>query len=174
MIARPEVGEYVSYYAGYIARVAENADVIAVMSSQGEELRKLLKSVSDAQANVRPAPGEWSIKEVVAHINDTERVFAYRAMRVARGDQTPLPGFEQNDYINATDFNTRSLADLVDEFDFQRRANVLLFKGLSAEELARQGIASGNPASVRALVYMLAGHVIHHVVSLQTDYKVGA
>lgn len=173
MIARPQANEYVSFYAGYVQRVPENADVMALLNSQPDELHSLLQQVTDEQANARPAPGEWSIKEVVAHIADTERIFAYRAVRIARGDKTPLPGFEQNDYINATDFNTRSLADLVAEFSFQRRANVLCFKALTADEVARQGVASDNPISVRALLYILAGHVIHHVVSLKTDYKVG-
>jgi hypothetical protein len=172
MIARPQVDEYSSFFGGYIQRIPENADIIAVLSSQPDEVRALLKNVSEAQANVRPAPGEWSIKEVMGHVNDAERIFAYRAVRIARNDSTPLPGFEQNEYVTATDFNARSLSDLVDEFDFQRRANVLCFKTLSAEETARRGTASNIPITSRALLFVMAGHVIHHIESLKTSYKV--
>lgn len=173
MIPRPQAHEYKSFFANYIQLVPENVDIIAVLSSQPDELRSLLQHVSDEQANARPAPDEWSIKEIIGHVNDTERIFAYRAVRIARGDATPLPGFEQNAYVRATDFNRRSLSDLLDEFEFQRRANVLCFKGLSADECARMGTASDNPISARALIYVTAGHVMHHIHSMKTDYKVG-
>lgn len=174
MIARPQADEYAPYYAGYIGRVPDGADLSAVLAQQPDELRALLAATSEDTANVRPAPGEWSIKEVVGHINDCERVFAYRAMRIARGDSTPLPGFEQNAYVEGTDFNRRALADLVEEFALQRRANLLTFRPLTDAETARLGTASGNPFSARALLYALAGHVMHHVESLKTTYKVGA
>ena len=172
MIAYPQPDEYKSFFTGYIQRVPENTDIIALLTSQPDELRKLLQNVSDKQANSRPAPGEWSIKEIMGHINDTERIFTYRALRISRNDPTPLPGFEQNDYIIATDFNARSLSDLLDEFTFQRRANILCFKPLSAEETARRGVASHAPISSRALLFVMAGHVMHHIESLKTDYKV--
>lgn len=174
MIPRPQADEFNPYYAGYIQRVPQGGDVFAMLSQQPDELRALVQSVSDEQANVRPAPGEWSIKEVLGHIVDTERVFAYRAVRIARGDTTPLPGFEQDDYVRATDFNARSVSDLVEEFEFQRRANLLCFRPLTAEETERRGAASNYPVSVRALLYIMAGHVAHHVESLKTDYHVGA
>lgn len=174
MIPRPQADEFNPYYAGYIQRVPQGGDVFAMLSQQPDELRALVQSVSDEQANVRPAPGEWSIKEVLGHIVDTERVFAYRAVRIARGDTTPLPGFEQDDYVRATDFNARSVSDLVEEFEFQRRATLLCFRPLTAEETERRGAASNYPVSVRALLYIMAGHVAHHVESLKTDYHVGA
>lgn len=174
MIAYPQPDEYKSFFTGYIQRVAEGTDIIALLSSQPDELKTLLQSVGDDQANSRPAPGEWSIKEIIGHLNDTERIFAYRALRIARNDSTPLPGFEQNDYVTATNFNARSLGDLLDEFTFQRRANVLCFKPLSAEETARRGTASNNPISSRALLFVMAGHVMHHIESLKIDYKVTA
>ena len=174
MIARPQTDEYAQFYAGYIQRVPQGADIFALLSSQPEELRSLLQSVSGEQANVRPAEGEWSIKEVLGHICDGERVFAYRALRFARGDTTPLPGFEQNDYVDATDFNQRSLADLLEEFTLQRRANLLCFKPLTDAEISRRGTASNNPISVRAILFILAGHVMHHIESLKTSYRVGA
>ncbi len=172
MIARPQADEYNPYYAGYIQRVPDGADLFALLSSQPDELRALLRNVGDERANERPAPGEWSIKEVVGHVNDTERVFAYRAMRVARNDATPLPGFNQDDYVRATDFNARSLSSLLDEFEAQRKANVLSLQPLSEAETARRGTASSSPVSVRALLYIMAGHVAHHIESLQTSYHV--
>lgn len=173
MIPRPKADEYKGFFANYIQRVPENVDIVAVLASQPDELRSLLQSVGDEQANARPAPDEWSIKEIMGHVNDTERIFAYRAVRIARGDATPLPGFEQNDYVRATDFNRRSLTDLLDEFEFQRRANVICYKSWSDDECARMGTASSNPISARALIYVTAGHVMHHIHSMKTDYKVG-
>lgn len=172
MIARPQSDEHGQYYSTYINRVPDGADLFAVLSAQPDELTALLQRVSAEQATTRPAPGEWSINEVMGHICDTERVFAYRALRIARGDTTPLPGFDQDEFVRATDFNARSLADLLEEFSLQRRANVLCFRALTDEETQRRGTASNNPASVRALLYILAGHVMHHVESLKTDYKV--
>ncbi len=173
MIPRPQTDEYAPFYAGYIQHVPEDADIAVLLRTQPDELRALVAHLSDEAANQRPAPGEWSVKEVLGHINDTERVFAYRALRIARGDTTPLPGFEQNDYVTATHFNARSLANLVDEFDAQRRANVLCFQSLTEAETARRGTASNNPVSARALLYIMAGHVNHHLHSLRTDYGVG-
>ncbi|MFN8560767.1 MAG: DinB family protein [Anaerolineae bacterium] len=172
MIARPQADEYAPYYGQYIRRVPDGADIFTVLSGQPDELRALLASVSDERANLRPAPGEWSIKEVVGHVCDAERIFAYRALRVARGDSSPLPGFEQDDYVRATDLNVRSLPDLIEEFALQRRANVLCFQPLTEAESQRRGTASSSPVSVRALLFMMAGHVMHHIESLKTDHKV--
>lgn len=173
MVPRPQEGEYFPYYGNYIGRVPEGADVLGLLASQPAELQALLSNVSDAQANAYPAPGEWSIKEVLGHLLDTERVFAYRMLRFARDEKQPLPGFDQNEYVKATDFNRRAVADLLEEMSFQRRANVILIKSLTDEETARMGSASGNPMSARAVVYMLAGHVDHHVESLKTSYGLG-
>jgi uncharacterized damage-inducible protein DinB len=173
MISRPQPDEYAPYYGRYIERIPDGSDIFAVLSGQPEELRKLLQEVSDEQANIRPAPGEWSIKEVVGHVCDAERIFGYRTLRVARGDKTPLPGFEQDDYVRGTDFNVRLLIDLIDEFTAHRRANVLCFKPLTEAETVRRGTASDYPVSVRSLLYMMAGHVTHHLESLRTDYRVG-
>ena len=172
MIARPQSDEYGEFYAGYIKRVPESSDIFALLAGQPDELRMLLERVTDEQASVRPAPAEWSVKEVIGHVNDTERIFAYRALRIARGDTTPLPGFEQNDYVTNTDFNKRSLADLLDEFEWQRRANVVCFKPLTEAEIARRGTASTLGVSARALLYIMAGHVLHHYESLKVDYHV--
>lgn len=172
MIPRPQADEYAPFYAGYVQRVPEGSDIFDLLRRQPDELRALLANVTDAQANSRPAPGEWSVKEVIGHVNDTERIFAYRALRIARGDTTPLPGFEQNAYVEGTDFNARSLRDLLDEFAAQRTANVLCFQLLGMAEIERRGTASENPVSVRALLYIMAGHVAHHIESLRTDYQI--
>ncbi|MEO8392666.1 MAG: DinB family protein [Chloroflexota bacterium] len=174
MIPRPQADEHSPYYSRYIDLVPEGKDIYALMSAQPDDLRTLLQGVSEDQADARPAPGEWSIKEVIGHICDAERIFAYRALRVARADATPLPGFEQDGYVTATNFNARSLSDVVEEFSLQRRANVLCFKPLSEAELIRRGTASNNPVTVRAILYMMIGHVMHHVESLKTSYHVGA
>lgn len=168
-LARPGDDEYGSFYAGYVQSVPEG-DLFAIMAKQPDALRDLLKAVDETTAGGRPAPGEWSIKEVIGHINDGERVFSYRATRISRADETPLPGFEQNSYVENGDFNARSLADLLEEFDLLRRANLLQFKALKPEAFTRRGTASGYGISVRALLYVLTGHVEHHFVSLRDVY----
>jgi hypothetical protein len=168
-ITRPAEHEYAPFYAGYIARVPDG-DIFDILTGQIGTLRVLLAKVSPAQADFRPGPAEWSIKEVVGHMIDTERVFAYRALRVSRKDQTPLPGFDQDAYIQATNYGARTLADLLDEFDLLRRSNLLAFKPLPAEASLRLGMASGFVVSARALIYMLAGHAEHHMQSLRDDY----
>ncbi len=172
MITHPQADEYDAFYGGYIQRVAVGSDIFVLLSRQPDDLRTLLQNVDDAQANARPAPGEWSIKEVVGHINDAERIFAYRALQIARGDTTPLPGFEQDDYVREADFNARSLSDLLDEFAAQRQGDVICFGALSAKAIWRRGTASDKPISVRGLLYIMAGHVLHHIESLKVDYKV--
>ena len=172
MIQPPQSDEYGVYYGRYIQRVPTDRDFFSMFAEQPDQLRALVQHVSEDGANVRPAPGEWSIKEVIGHINDTERIFAYRALCMARGDTQPLPGFEQDDFVRGTDFNQRTLSDLLDEFASQRRANLFCFKPLTDGEFERRGTASGNSFTVRALLYVLVGHVLHHVESLQVDYKV--
>ncbi|MBZ0284342.1 MAG: DinB family protein [Anaerolineae bacterium] len=173
MIPRPEASEYAPFYNGYVQCVPEGSDIFDLLSQQPDELNTLLQLVNEEQANHHPAPGEWSIKEVIGHIADTERVFAYRAVRIARGDTTPLSGFDQDAFVKGTDFNSRTLKDLLAEFSLQRQANVLCLKPLTGAEIARQGTASNAAVTVRAILYILAGHVIHHIESLKTSYKVG-
>ncbi len=168
-IHRPGENEYAPFYAGYIQQVPDG-DIFEILARQSDALRRLLAVLPAQQADFRPGPAEWTIKEVIGHINDTERIFAYRTLRISRGDQTPLPGFEQDDYVRTAYFGDRTLHDLLEEFDLQRRANLLAFRGLSKEDSLRQGTASGAAVSVRALLYMLAGHVEHHITSLKQDY----
>lgn len=166
---RPEATEYAPDYGGYISRVA-HGNIIEILGHQIETTVALLHGLSDSQGKSRYAPEKWSIKEVIGHLIDSERVFGYRALRFARNDQTPLSGFEQNDYVREAAFDEQSLSDLASEFEHVRRANLHLLRGLKAEAWDRRGEANGNTASVRALVYIIAGHELHHVDIIRTKY----
>jgi uncharacterized damage-inducible protein DinB len=172
MIARPLPEEYTGFDASYVARVPGEADVFAVLRAQPDQLRALMQNVWDDEAGRRPKPGEWSIKEVIGHVCDQERVFAYRLLCIARGDTAPLPGYDQEAYVASTDLNARNLAGLLDEFDLQRRANLLCFEALDDFELSRTGTANNSVVTPRALLFLMAGHVMHHLGSLQADYNV--
>lgn len=171
-IRRPAPDEYAPFYAGYVTQ-AGNGDVLARLGAQMSELETMLASLDDDAAGYRYAPGKWSIKEVVGHLGDAERVFAYRLLRFGRGDTTPLPGFEENSYVAAADFDARSLASLVGELGALRAATLELISGLPAAAWERSGTASGATVSTRALVYILAGHLAHHVRILQERYGLG-
>jgi hypothetical protein len=166
---RPDHTEYAPYYERYVSLVPEG-DIASILEQQLEETLSLLASISETKAMHRYAAGKWSIKELVGHIIDGERIFAYRALRFARNDSNPLPGFEQDDYIRNAEFDSRTLADLVEEFNHLRRANIYLFKSLSSEAWHRRGIASENEVSVRALAYIMAGHITHHLEVLRSRY----
>ena len=169
LISPPVAGEYNPYYDEYIRRVPEG-DVLAFLEIQLSHTLDTLRELSDEQANSYPAPGEWNIKQIMGHLSDTERIFAYRALRIACGDVSPLPGFTQNPYVENGGFELRNLADLLDEFAVIRRSNLFLFRNLSPEAVLRMGTASDNPVSVRALIYCCAGHEHHHMESIRTVY----
>lgn len=167
----PETDEYAPYYGRYIATVA-GADLRAVLADQVDVLRAASAGLSEAGALQRYGEGKWSVKEVVGHISDAERVFAYRALRIARGDRTPLPAFDENAYVATGGFDRRPLGDLVDDFEAVRRQTLSLLAGLDAEAWARVGIASDHPISVRALFHIAAGHARHHLRLLASRYGV--
>ena len=169
-LSSPTSDEYADFYAGYIQFAQARGDVLAALPKQIEEIKSTLGSLSDEQALFRDAPKEWSIKEVMGHLNDVERVFSYRLLRVSRNDPTPLPGFEQVDYVREAGFNQRAILDLIQEFEYLRRANILAIKNMSEEAVLRRGTASGFTVSARALIYMLVGHVDHHMASLNEKY----
>ena len=168
-INRPEQTEYNPYYEKYVSLVPAG-DVVETLSRQSEETLALLRSIDEARAVYRYEPDKWSIKQVVGHICDGERVFAYRALRFARSDETPLPGYEQDDYARAGNFDARTLADLAAEFERVRAATVALFRSFDAEAMQRRGKANDNEVSVRALAHIIAGHELHHVQVLRTRY----
>ena len=165
--ARPEPGEYSPYYAGYVSSVPDG-DLIAIL--EREETRALLGGLSDEGARKRYAAGKWSVKEVIGHIADTERVMAYRALRFGRGDPTPLPGFEQEDFVRGAAWDEMPLRSLLDDLGLVRRATVSLFRGFSEKALSRQGTASNAPVTVRALAAIIAGHERHHLRILRERY----
>jgi hypothetical protein len=158
---RPAATEYASYYGTYISLVTTD-DILGALESQRLQTFQLIAPRSERDGNFRYAPGKWSVKEVVGHLSDAERIFSYRALRIARGDATPLAGFEQEDYIRGGNFADRTLADLSQEFSAVRAATLALFASLSDEFWARRGTASNNEVTVRALAYIIAGHELHH------------
>lgn len=168
-ISPPEADEFDQYYGRYISLVG-GEDIISAFKNQIDETQKLLSAVSEDKANFRYAEDKWSIKEVVGHLIDGERIFAYRALRISRNDRTPIEGFEQDGYIENSDFDKRSLADLTEEFVLNRKANILMFQSLSETAWNRRGTASDCPVSVRALAYIMAGHELHHIKILKERY----
>jgi hypothetical protein len=169
-ISLPATDEYAPFYEDYIQRASQRDDIYAALSHQIDELRSTLETLSDAQARFKPGPQEWSIKEVVGHINDVERVFSYRLLRVSRNDATPLPGFEQEDYVRMAGFDEYSLNDLLAQFEYLRLANIIAIQHMNIEAVERRGTASGMTVSARALIYMIVGHVDHHIASLKEKY----
>ena len=145
-------------------------DIVAVLEAQRLQMAQLFAARSERDGNFRYGPDKWTVKEVLGHITDSERIFAYRALRIARGDATPLSGFEQDDYVRAGGFGERSLADLAEEFGLVRSATVSLFRPLGEEAWLRRGVANKNEVTVRALAYIIAGHELHHREILNERY----
>ncbi len=168
-MTKPDSTEYAPYFEKYISLVPEGA-IAVTLGNQIESTLSLIRSLSDAQGDLRYAPGKWSVKEVIGHLIDAERIFAYRALRFARNDATPLPGFDENGYVANAGFGSRSLADLAEEFEHTRKSNVSLFKHLDGVSLLRRGAANDNEISVRAIAYIVAGHELHHVGILRSRY----
>lgn len=168
-IARPQPGEYAPYYDRYISLV-EGEDILATLDRQRREMVLLLSGRNEEDGDFRYAPGKWSAKEVLGHICDTERIFAYRALRLARADATPMEGFEQDDYVRNGPFAQRLLSDLVEDFIAVRRATLSLFRNLDEAAWSRRGVANKNEVTVRALAYIIAGHELHHRNILEEKY----
>lgn len=166
---RPDSGEFNEYYGMYIGQVPDG-DVLETLANELEDTLALLRSLSDEQALHRYAPDKWSVKEVIGHMVDAERIFATRALAFARSDPEAYPSFEQNGYVAAAHFGGRSVASLAGEFEYLRRANLLLFRSLSGEEAMRRGVASGFEFTARAIPFILAGHEIHHKHVIREKY----
>jgi hypothetical protein len=163
--------DYPPYAKRYVDLVPEE-DIIAGLEKQGRETAALLRSLSEEKASSRYAPEKWTIKTVVRHFTDAERIFSYRALAIARGDKNSLPGFEENDYAAASDADQQRMRDLADEYESVRRATVALYRGLSQDAWKRTGTANGNPATVRGLAYTTLGHERHHLKVLREKYDV--
>lgn len=166
---RPQKGEYADYYEKYIALVP-SGDFLEILQEQKKSTIQLLSSLSDQQADFRYAPGKWSIKEVLGHISDFERIFVYRLLRIARGDQTPLASFEQEGYIQTGNFSARKLADLLEEFSAVRDATIALIRSLDGAAWLRRGIASQKEITATALAFIIAGHERHHRMIIEERY----
>jgi hypothetical protein len=168
-IALPGTDEFAPYYGKYIARLIGD-DVFPMLEGQAGTTAKLLAATPESLAGHRYGPGKWSVREVVGHLSDSERVFAYRALRIGRGDDTPLAGFDENLYVPGGRFERRTLADVTAEFAAVRAATLALFASFDEQALLLRGTANANPVSVRALAAILAGHEKHHVELLRERY----
>jgi uncharacterized damage-inducible protein DinB len=166
---RPQSNDYAPYYGKYVMLVPDG-NFLEILESQIQEMKQLLEPLSDQQADFRYAPGKWSIKETLGHISDAERIFAVRILRIARGDQTPLPGFEQDDFVKVSNAASRKLADLLDEFTAIRRASIALIRSLDDASWLRRGTASDNQVTVLAIAFIIAGHVLHHRIIFEKQY----
>jgi hypothetical protein len=169
--ARPEASEYAPFYHGYVTMVPEG-DVVELLRSTGRELLEALGRIPEARGGHRYAPDKWTIREVVGHLIDAERIFTYRALRVARGDRTPLASFDENEYAKTAGSDARTLANLTRELGAVREATALMFEALPDEAWGRSGIASGKDVSLRALAYITTGHAMHHLRILRERYGV--
>jgi hypothetical protein len=168
-LARPDESEYAPFYAGYVGLVPEG-DVRDHLRTQAHETIALLAGVSELKASQAYAPGKWTLKEVIGHMCDAERVFGYRILSIARGDPAPLPSFDENQWVPASNANARTTAALVLEFASVRAATTQLVGSLSDEAFLRRGTASGKLISVRALAYICAGHERHHLKIIRERY----
>jgi len=169
MKSRPDPGEYAPYYEKYVSLVPE-AGIVSTLNSTIENTVSILGGLTEEKATKAYAEGKWTIKQVLGHVIDSERVFAYRALRIGRNDKTPLPGFEQDDYVASTNFNARPLSTLLEEWVAVRDSGIHLFKHFSDEEWLRRGTANQKEITVRALAYIIAGHHLHHVNIVTTRY----
>ncbi|HEY6218572.1 MAG TPA: DinB family protein [Gemmatimonadaceae bacterium] len=169
---RPTSEEYAPYYGKYVSLVPDDdMDIVHLLADQHHETVDALRKAKQ-KGDFAYAEGKWTVKDVIEHVCDTERIFAYRALRIARGDTTPLPGFEQDDYVKTAEASRRSMDDLLEELWSVRAATLSLAKHLPKASLTRRGTASGNPVSVRALLYIIAGHERHHLAILKERYGV--
>jgi hypothetical protein len=172
-VAAPVSGEYNPAFARYVARV-EDADIVEALDRQTNEVRSIFAPLSDERADYRYEPGKWSVREMLGHLVDTERVMGYRAMALARGEAQVLPGFDENDYAAAAPYGRRPLRETLQQFAHLRESHVLMFRQLSPEDWLRRGTVAGHPASVRAFAWIIVGHVRHHLAVLAQRYGIGA
>ena len=172
-LPRPGADESAPFYYGYIDKVP-GEQIGEYLASQLREAEQLLAPLDDAAASFRYAPEKWSVKEVLGHICDAERIFAYRLLRIARSDTTPLPGFDEDAYVPPAEFDARPISELVREFKAVRASTIALVEGLPSEAWQRRGQASGKPISTRALAYVMVGHVTHHLGVLGERYRLSS
>jgi hypothetical protein len=165
-IAPPQSSEYAPYYAKYIA-LAPKGDLLEILEAQLDDVMQTLRSISESQAEIVHPPYAWTIRQAVGHLTDSERIFAYRALRISRGDQTPLPGFDENTYAKTGGFNDLTLREMADDFECARRSTISLFRLMPAGAWTNTGTANGYPVSARALPWIIVGHAQHHLAIIR-------
>ena len=168
-MAKPDSSEYAPYFETYIKKVPDG-DILEILRNQLGEFADFLGTVGEDRAGHRYETGKWSVKEVVGHIVDTERILGTRALAIARGERTPLPSYDQDEYVEEANFDERTLADLMEEFDGLRRSHLALFESFADDVWMRRGVAGGNDVSVRGLAWILAGHLMHHETVMRERY----
>lgn len=166
---RPSKNDYAEYYHKYVEELNDD-DVLKILDEQLRRNLELFKSIPEEKANYRYAEGKWSVKELLGHMLDTERIFAYRALCIARGEKQHLPGMEQDDYVREGEFDKRQFAEMVKEYELLRRSNLQLFRSFSEKQLNRRGTASDNEVTVLAILFIIAGHDLHHIKVLKEKY----
>jgi uncharacterized damage-inducible protein DinB len=169
-IPKPKPGEYPPYAAMYIDLLPDDGLVLTHLEENFKKVKELILSLPTEKTLYRYAPGKWTIKEILVHIVDDERIYSYRALRFARNDKTELPGFEQDDFVLSSNANERDLHNIFEEYESVRKATLALFNGLDNEVLTREGIANNNKTTVRALAYHIAGHELHHINIIKEKY----
>jgi len=169
-IAKPEAGNYAPYAKMYLDLVPDDGNVLDFLNTQMTAMPTFVASLPVDQLQTPFAEGEWTIKEILVHITDTERIYSYRALRFSRNDETPLPGFDQDAFVVASGANDRSIDDILAEFMAVRSATLALYTSFPADVITKAGIASEHRLSVQAIVYITAGHVEHHLASIRTNY----
>ncbi len=167
---KPAEGEYAPYTIQYISQIAGNTLSLTQLDTNGQTMVALMRSLPAEKLLYRYAEGKWTLKEVLVHIIDSERIFAYRTLRFARNDATELSGFEQDDYVPASAANSRDIAEILDEYTATRQATLALLRGLPEAAATRTGRANGNPMSVRAGAFIIAGHELHHLNLIRERY----
>lgn len=169
-IKKPSETEFPAYYLPYVNQVPENAEILDTLQQQANELQELLTVLDDAHAEEAYAEGKWTIKELLQHMLDSERIFAYRALCFARGEQASLPGFDENMYAENSMANGRQLKDILEEYALVRKSNLYLFRSFETEVLDNVGTANNKQITLRGLIYVIAGHERHHLNILKTRY----
>ena len=169
MTKKPLSEEYPAYFEKYIDQVPEG-NLLDILISQLEETTSFLSSLEETQWNYRYAPGKWTLKEVLGHISETERIMSYRLLRMSRGDQTPLPGYDEDEYVKEACFHSHSATDLLEEFRAVRHSTYTLIRGLNEEGWGRKGVANNKEISVRAIAFIIAGHELHHMKIIKDKY----
>jgi uncharacterized damage-inducible protein DinB len=170
MSSRPQPSEYEASYLKHYIDLVKDDNILQALKNQLSGALQFLSSISEEKSNHRYAEGKWSIKEVLGHICDTERIFAFRALCISRGEKQSLPGYEQNDYIANGNFNNCSFKDLVEEFRLLRESNLVMIRNFSDEMMSRSGMANGKRISVRTILFAIAGHELHHLNVIREKY----